>query len=44
MALGPQIIYFVGLDFVNYTDQVSGICEVAVMENKAQIFFVRVLI
>ena len=37
MALGAQIIDLFGLNFLNDTYQVGGICEVTVMEDKTYI-------
>jgi len=44
MALGAQVVDFVGLHFLNDASQVAGVAEVAVVQLEARIVDVRVLV
>jgi hypothetical protein len=44
VALRGKVIDFVGLHFLNDSDQVRGICQISVVQLKAQIHFMRILI
>jgi hypothetical protein len=44
MALGCKVIDLVGLDLLKNPDQVGGICQVPVMQDKVAVVLVRVLV
>jgi hypothetical protein len=44
MALCTQIVYLVGLYLLYNTDEIGGICEITVMQNKITIINVWILI
>ena len=44
MALGGQIVNFVGLYLLNDADQVGGIGEVAIVQDEVAVVDVRILI
>ena len=44
MALRPQVINFIWLRFLNDTHQVTAITEVSIVQLKARITHVRILI
>ena len=44
MTLGCQVIDLIRLDLLDYPDQVSGICQVAVMQDEVPVFSMRVLV
>ena len=44
VALGGQVVDFVGPDLLNQPDQVGGVGQVAIVEEEPRIGFVRVLV
>ena len=44
MTLGSKIEYFIWLNFLDYSDKVTGICQVSVVEVEMDIFFVGVVV
>jgi hypothetical protein len=44
VALGGEVIDLVRLHFLDDTDQVGGVRQVAVVQAQARVFFVRVLV
>ena len=44
MALGCQVVYFVGLDLLNDTHEVCRIRKISVMENETKIFLMGILV
>ena len=44
MALGSQVINFIGLDFLDNACQIRAVRQIAVMQLEADIFFMRILV
>lgn len=44
MALGRQVVDLVGLDLLNYADEVGGVGQITVVQFEAYVFLVRILI
>ena len=44
MALRREVINFVGLHFLHQADEVGGVGEIAVMQDKAPVFLMRALV
>jgi hypothetical protein len=44
MTLGPEVIDFVGLSFLNNAGEITGIGEITIMQHQRPAFLVRVLV